>query len=166
MPGTIVPSQMYDHELNMVKGWPSPYAVDKSAALATGATGINAGMVVSLDASGHFQLDLSSANAVPCFAWPSQGDFDVSSDVGNVSGGNLMAIPALTGYEMETTEFVTGQAYTVNLPLMANGSGLITPGAYGTSTTCGIVSDGSQPITNEHGKQVVRFWGYFLPTLP
>jgi hypothetical protein len=171
MPGLNVPAQMFDHELNVVKGWPSPYAVDKSATLAAGETGITAGMVVSLNAAGSFVRGLSDANkAVPCFAFPNQQDYDVMSDVGNVTGGHLMAIPALTGYEMETTEFVTGETYAPNQELTvenvdADDKGKITPGAYGTNLICGIVSDGDQPRTNDHRKEVVRFWGYFLPVL-
>ena len=40
MPGTYEPDQMYTHELNQKKGWPSPYAVDMHAAVKTGETGI------------------------------------------------------------------------------------------------------------------------------
>ena len=39
MPGTIVPGQMFDQELNGVKGWPSPYALDKGVEFTPGQFG-------------------------------------------------------------------------------------------------------------------------------
>ena len=33
MPGNITPGQMFTHELNVIKGWPSPYAIDYAASL-------------------------------------------------------------------------------------------------------------------------------------
>ena len=51
------PAQMFDHELNPVKGWPSPYAVDKSLDL-DGATSCNRGMVMSINNNGKFVVGL------------------------------------------------------------------------------------------------------------
>jgi hypothetical protein len=181
MPGTLTPAQMFDHELNVVKGWPSPYAVDKTKPIGTLVDDevIFAGRVVQL---GSVSPDIGKwlpgcANAtglnapMPCFAWPNQADFDVSSDVGNISGGNLVALVASGAYEMESTEYMTstflpGDALVAeNTATSADRGKLLkatTVSASGTKTIVGIVSD-SGPITNDFKKTVVRFWPVFLP---
>ncbi len=166
MPGTLTPSQMFDHELNPIKGWFHGHAVDKALAIADGETGINPGSVVSMDANGRWQLGLV-ADGVGCFAFQGQNDFDVNSDVGNISGGTLMALPCIAPYELETTEFVDGQAYTPNTLLTspapgAANAGSVTPGVKFVNTVCGIVTDGQ--LENENGIDVVRFWTAWLPT--
>jgi len=166
MAGTTVPAQMYDHELNPVKGWPSPYALDKSAEIASGVLGILAGMCISLDAgSGKWKRGCLNGE-MPCFAFQNQGDFDVASDVGNISGGNLTGLVATGGYELETTEY-TGSGFTVQIPLTAEN----TPGGNqgklkattigGTDMIVGICNRG--PVVNEFGKNMIRFWPVYLP---
>jgi hypothetical protein len=165
MPGTNVPAQMFDHELNPLKGWPSPYAVDKAAEIGSGVTGIQAGMVISLNGSGKWKRGAASAD-MPCFAFQNQSDFDVLSDVGNISGGVLMGLVAVGSYELESTEFA-GTGFDFNIPLRARNTADADQGKL-ESTTLGsadlIVGVCSRaPAANENGKQVVRFWPVYLP---
>jgi len=165
MPGTNVPAQMFDHELNPVKGWPSPYAVDKAAEIASGVSGIKAGMVVSLDTAGKWERGASGAD-MPCFAFQNDTDFDVLSDRGNISGGNLMALVAIGAYELETTEFV-GAGFAPNIPLTPENASGDDQGKVKVTTLgsadliVGVCNRG--PTSNEHGKEMVRFWPVYLP---
>ena len=167
------PRQMFDHRLNPVKGWPSPYALDKAKEVGAAAPeqGIVAGMVMHIDAgTGKFMRGLGGKN-VPVFAWPAYGDFDaMGGDDGNISlFGNMKGtsgLVALGSYELQTTEFVTGQSYNPNTPLMSQDTpgadlGKVMPGAFYTNNIVGIVSDGL--LTNVQGRSVVQFWSYFLP---
>jgi hypothetical protein len=178
MPGTLTPAQMFTHELNVVKGWPSPYAVDKTRPIATLGTDevIYGGRVVSLDTTAKWVLGCADATsfkiAMPCFALANQGDFDIASDVGNISGGNLTALVATGSYEMESTEFTAAETYVpgdclvsiqttgINKGRLAK-SGTLSPTAAG-KTVIGIVSSVS-PITNDFKKEVVRFWPVCIP---
>ena len=102
MPGTYTPGQMFDHELNPRKGWPSPYAVDYAAEYASGETTYAfAGRVASLDANGRFELGLSSTHAMAIFLFQNYTDFDVRSDVGNISGERGSGLVAI-GTSMST----------------------------------------------------------------
>ena len=167
------PAQMYDHRLNPVKAWPSQYALDKSLAIADGETNIYAGRVIHIDPTANaFKLGLP-ANYMPIFCWASQTDFDaIGGDDGNISlEGNKKGTSGLvaTGaFELQTTEFITG-TYAPNTPLTSyqvsgDDLGKVTEGAFYTDVVCGVVSDGKS--TNAHGKEVVTFWSYFLPTIP
>jgi len=172
MPGTITPAQMFDHTLDARKGWPSPYALDKSKEIASGETGILSGMVVHIDPTTDkikrgCPFNASWA-AMPIFAFPNQHDFDVSSDVGNISGGVLVGLVGVGAYELESTEY-TGVGYNPNIPLTVDN----TPGATlgklvattlnSTDLVVGIVSD-KGPLTNENKKTYIRFWPVYLPS--
>lgn len=172
------PTQMYEHELNVVKGWPSPSAVDKHAVLADTepATVVLPGQVCSLNASGELELGLA-VGAMALFAFPSSADFDVRSDFGGWVGpstapngsSNMLVLPAAGAYEMESTEFDDEQTYAPNDCLTSPapgvaGAGTITLGTAYTDTICGVVSDGV--LTNEYRIQTLRFWPMWLPPFP
>jgi hypothetical protein len=168
------PAQMYDHKLNPLKGWPSPYALDKAAPVADGEEGIIWGKVGHLDpVDAKFRVGLNGNN-MPIFFWRSESHFDaMGGDDGNISlYGNMKGVSGLvaTGsYELQTTEFEAGQTYNPNTPLTAveaagDDKGKITPGAFYTDTVCGVVSDGQS--VNAHKRAVVSFWSYFLPATP
>jgi hypothetical protein len=181
MPGTFTPAQMFDHELNAVKGWPSPYAVDKVKPIAAGEQTIFAGSVVYIDPlTDTFKLGLpytGGADAfcpMPIFAFPNSTDYDVLSDVGNIAGGNLVGLVAVGAYELETTQFV-GLGFTSGAPLTvvntpgadkgkvtATGATLLALSGGDSDCVVGIVSDNG-PLTNEWQKQFVRFWPWYLP---
>lgn len=167
MPGTNTPAQMYDHELNVKKGWPSPYAVDYSAEYADGETGVQAGMVVSLDANGKFVRGLS-AGAMAIFALQNQADFDVTSDVGNISGGVGSGLVAAGAYELQSTEFVTDN-YAPNDPLTVEAAAGDDEGKLKKATglyaedVVGIVSAGQTDSEHNANIKFLAFWPVYLP---
>ncbi len=163
------PAQMFDHRLNVVKGWPSPYALDKANEIVEG-EGTKAGMVMHLDPVTNKLRRGLPGKQVPIFAWCAEGDFDaVGVDDGNFSNyGNMKGLSGLVGlgpYEMQTTEYVTGQNYKANTPLRVNNigddKGKVEVGAFYSDTVVGVVSDGV--ATNVHGKSYLQFWTFFLP---
>lgn len=164
-------AQMYDHELNPLKGWPSPYAVDKAAIL-DGDDTVNRGMVMSLNTSAHLQLGLACA-AMPIFALRSSTDLDVTGDDGTLlgpSGGTpgMSGLVAISGLELQSTEFDATETYNPNDALTAGApgaadAGVIKPGTRYYDTICGVVSDGV--ATNEFGKSMLAFWPVWLPPL-
>ena len=166
------PAQMVDHELNPIKGWPGPAALDKSKAIHAGET-IQRGRVMSIDpVFDEFVLGAPD-NAMPIFAFPSSADFDVYSDDGNMSGGHGMGLVATGGFEVETTEYL-GTSFAPNTPLTTHNDAdsdkgkvkecdfCVFPPNKETVCICGIVSDAG-PLTNEFRKTVVRFWTVYLP---
>lgn len=164
--GTTVPAQMFDHELNAVKGWPSPYGLDKSGPIAAGQSGILKGMCVSLDVNGNFIRGCPNGS-MPIFAFPNQSDFDVDSDVGNISGGHLMGLVAAGSFELQTTEFV-GAGFAPNVPLTSEQSVALDIGRLKVTTLnstdmiVGVVS-AVGPFKNEFGKQFLQFWPVYMP---
>lgn len=169
MPGTLVPNQMYDHETNVLKGWPHPHAVDKSADIAAGET-ILAGRVCYLDADAKFRLGLPE-NVVGCFAWPNSTDFDVSADVGNIQKGVMMALPCIAAYELYTTEFDPTFTYVPNDHLSAWDDhlpgfdplkkGMVFPAQPYENTIVGVVTEAVK--VNDFKKSVLPLWTYYLP---
>ena len=167
MAGTMVPAQMYDHELNAVKGWMAdPHSLDKAAEIASGVSGIFAGMCISLDAaSGKWKRGCLNGE-MPAFAFQNQTDFDVNSDVGNISGGKLTGLVAVGAYELETTEYM-GLGFAPNVPLTAHNTADANQGKVKATTLgssdmiVGICNRG--PTANEFGKSMVRFWPVCLP---
>ena len=165
------PAQMFDHELNPVKGWPSPYAVDKCLDLDGGKTA-NRGMVLSINNSGKFVVGLY-CGAMPIFALQTSSDFDVRGDDGNLVGGvsgsdHMSGLVAVGGLEIESTEFDATEIYLPNTKLTAGepnaaDAGVIKPGTAYYDTICGVVSEGI--LNNEFKKNVLRFWPWFLPPL-
>lgn len=169
MPGDMVPGQMYDHELNVLKGWWHMHALDKVAAVAEGEV-IPAGGVCYLDANGEFRSG-QPENVLACLAWPNSTDFDVSADVGNIQEKNLMALPVTGPYEVQTTEFDASETYAYNDYLtawdsqlagyVAANKGKVRPGTPYENTILGIVS--APAVANEHGVEWLSFWTYHLP---
>ena len=167
MPGTFTPAQMYDHELNPRKGWPSPYAVDYSAAYASGTTGVAAGMCCSLDANGNFVRGGITAAQMAVFIFQNQTDFDVLSDVGNIAGGVGSGLVACGAYELQTTEFVAG-TYPPNTPLtVVNAVGVtqgqLTIGVPYTDPIVGVVSSGQSDSEHNADIKFLAFWPVYLP---
>jgi len=169
MPGTNVPPQMFDFELNQKKGWPSPYAVDYSAAYKAGESGVKAGMVVSLDANGELVRGMSGDDAMAIFVLQNQTDFDVLSDLGNVSGGVGSGLVACGAYELQTTEFVT-DAYVPN-DLLTVDDGGVTPANKGklkkgtkySDPIVGVVSAGQTDSEHNATIKLLAFWPVYLP---
>lgn len=169
MPGTYTPAQMYDHELNVKKGWPSPYAVDYSAEYADGETGVKGGMVISLDANGKFVRGLAGDGVMAIFALQNQSDFDVTTDVGNIAGGVGSGLAAAGAYELQSTEFVTDN-YAPNDPLtvesVGDDDGKLKKGTLYTDDIVGIVSAGQSDSEHNANIKFLAFWPVYLPKIP
>lgn len=166
-------AQMYDHELNGRKGWPSPYAVDFVADVALDeGDAIYRGQVMSLDADAKLQKGLACA-AMAIFALNSSADFDVVSDEGGLVGGadgapRMSGIVAVSAVELESTEYDDAQSYAPNQALTAGApgaddAGVIKPGVPYNDTICGVTSSGV--VSNEFQKNWLRFWPVWLPPL-
>lgn len=166
MPGTRTVSQQTDHELNPVKAWPNPYALDKSVPVDT-AEDLIAGMVFHIDPTTKKAKPGITGTDMALFAFPNQEDFDVTMDVGNILGEEILGLVATGGWELESTEFVAGD-YAPNDVLTSAAAGgdkgkLVEGTAY-TDPICGVVSDGQ--LQNENSKDVLRFWSVWLPPTP
>ena len=172
MPGTYEPSQMFEFELNQKKGWPSPYAVDYAAEYATGEEGVQAGMVISLDSNGQFVRGMSGDNAMAIFALQNMTDFDVLSDLGNVSGGVGSGLVACGAYELQTTEFVSALYPPNTLLTVDDGSvtaankGKLKEGTVYTDPIVGVVSAGLTTSEHDADVQLLAFWPVWLPPTP
>jgi hypothetical protein len=157
---------MFDHAINILKGWPSPYALDKDFLPDPDETGIVGGMVVALDPTSGGAKKGCPNGYMPIFTLQGQNEFDVNGDVGNIISGKMSGIVAVGGYEIETTEY-TGVTFAPNDVLGPDGvTGKVKAaagGIGGTDMIVGVVSDAG-PITNQDSKTVVRFWPVYLPS--
>lgn len=188
---TGTPSQMCEHYLDPKKGWFHAHALDFAAKLSPNVT-LEAywGRVVHVNAAGEFEMGISGTK-MPMFLWRSSNGADVSNPGTTAGGlfvhqailprGDMNALVATGGYELESTEFDTAPntAYAPNQMLTALASNTVQAtggvisndraGAGGSSgavrqytdPVCGVVSRGKR--TNEHSVPVLAFWTYFLP---
>lgn len=172
-------SQMFDHSLDALKGWPSPHALDFTAKLSSNVTldPVPAGRCVHATSAG-FELGVILLQ-MPIFLLQGSDAFDVSNPGGNnwtaiSPTGVLSGLVATGGFELETTEFDTAQTYAVNDHLKAiddnSGAtgGTLTNQSLGTlyhastmEARVGVVSRGKR--TNAYGKTVLAFWPIYLP---
>ena len=176
MPGTLSPAQMFDHSIIELSGRSQMYALDFSGEVASGET-VYQGGVMTLNLNGKFvsglgagvlATDLGTHNApMAIFAIQGTNEFDANSDIGNMSGGVQSGLVATGGYEIQTTQFVTGIYKPNDLLTFGTGAdaGLVTISAdlYSTNHILGIVSRGSS--TNADNKSVLSFWTTNLPAV-
>ena len=172
--GNLTPTQMYQHTLVSVKGPGRLNRLDY-AAPPKALEAIAPGMVCSLDDNGQFVAGCgkgttaSGQRPMPMFAIQDTDAFDANSDAGNFSGGVQSALVATGGFEIETTEFNTGETYKPNTMLIPDGAsagritvaGAVAPYGVGAPVV-GIVSKGRN--TNYNGIGTLRFWTVFLPS--
>jgi len=166
--GTLVPNQMFDHNIDVVKGPSLMHRLDTHAAPKAGEA-INEGSLMSLDTNGLFVAGCPSGGAtavqpMPVFALQGNNDFDANSDIGNISGGVMSGVVATGGFEIATTEFDAG-SYAFN-QMLTNGAtaglvGAATGIAYDAEPIVGIVS--RDAAVNADGKSMLSFWTMFLP---
>jgi len=169
------PTKMYEHRLNVIKGWWNMNNLDKALPVADGETGIKAGMVCYVDPSTTTFKRGLPGNQVPVFIYQDQDHYSaLGGDSANMAsygvGGNgkgIAGMPAIHPAEIETAEFVAGGSYVPNTPLtventVGDDQGKVKVGVFYTDTICAVVSDGT--ATNAHGVSVVRAWTYFLPS--
>lgn len=171
--GTLNPSQMFDHNIDVVKGPSLMHRLDFHAAPVADEA-LNEGSLMSLDSDGKFIAGCppgaggSNIIPMPIFALQGIDDFDANSDVGNISGGVMSGVVATGGFEIATTEFEIGPTYAPNTLLTsdeAGTKGLVTEAAglpYGAETICGVVSKTNS--VNADGKQMLSFWTVYLPS--
>ncbi len=168
------PVQMFEHRLNVIKGWWSMANLDKSLPVADGETGIKAGMVCYIDPdTTEFKRGLPG-NQMPIFIFQDQDHYSaLGGDAANISSygystaKGIAGLPAVFGVELETAEYDTGESYPPNTPLTVintagDDQGKVTVGVFYTDTICAMVSDGV--VTNGHGVSVVRAWTLFIPS--
>lgn len=166
--GNMVPAQMFDHSLDVVKGPSLMHRLDYHAAPLAGEP-LVAGSLCSLNAAGQLiagcPAGADQIRPMPMFAIQSINDFDANSDVGNISGGVMSAVVATGGFEIETTEYNTSGNFLPNTLLTAgavDGEVDAASGSpYGDEPIVGVVSTGAG--LNADSKQVLRFWTVFLP---
>lgn len=169
------PRKMTADTLNALKGWPSPYAVDYDTEFDASLAGerLPAGSVVRLSAAGSYLRGIGNDVAMPMFLFNNSDDPDVVNYGGDPATdkgawvafgptGKAMALPAVGGLELVSTQFVAGQSYTCNTLLTspadgAANAGKLTPGVRGTNTICGMVSR-SGVQNNGYGHDAVAFW--------
>ena len=137
MPSFGPVAQMYEQELQPVKGWFDMSALEKvaplHATLLASATEVPAGRVAALDSSGNFVLVGYSGTGgvttpkhqMPIFLWNASQNLDVyvngTSPISGVSNwtsiapdGSMSGLVATGGYELQTTEFDTTKTYAPN----------------------------------------------------
>jgi hypothetical protein len=192
MPGQV--SQMFERALDAVKGWFHLSALDKSAKLSStllGMTTVPAGRVAVLNDAGEFVLNrttiTNTGTAMPIFLWNGSDHSDVYNDgtssvtdvvhwYGISPTGVMSGLVATGGYELQTTEFDSTQAYVANDLLTASTAGVLTNASavQYTNWICGVASwhvnadnqtaAATSPVgTNAHGVSTLTFWTYFLP---
>jgi hypothetical protein len=178
--GLLTPGQNFDHLLDIISGYDGMHDLQYHAVPETGIAEFFRGALLSLNASGEYQLGLSAVDAgeMPLWAVNARDDFDVNSDVGNISGasarqdgqklGGLATFVATGGFEIATTEFDAAAvaSYVPNRALIADlgTPGHLTAGAtpYAIGETIvGVVSKGVR--TETYGQSVLQFWPTFLP---
>jgi hypothetical protein len=171
--GTLNPAQMIDHSLTELSGRSLMYALDFSAAPASGES-VDQGGVMTLNSNGQFVAGLGAYDntqiidhnaPVAIFAIQGTNEFDANSDVGNMSGGVQSGLVATGGYEIQTTEFVAG-TYAPNDTLTfatSTDKGKVTLSGAGYSAyhVCGVVSSGVS--SNADSVSVLSFWTVWMP---
>jgi len=177
---------MFEHGIDVAKGWFEPAALDFHAKLSSNVTfEVPAGRVVHVNSAGEFEMGVADTDMGIVLIQDSEA-YDVKND-GTTPAGNFMhqAI-APTGvmsglvcngaYEIEDTEFDSNQTYAPNelLTAAADNATLATGGVLTNAGTgaggdveqysdpvCGVVSRGV--FTNAHGIDVLAFWPEWLP---
>ena len=182
----VAPSLMFEHGIDVAKGWFEPAALDFAAKLSANVTfETPAGRIMHVNSAGELETGVADTDMGIVMHQGSEA-FDVSNP-GTTPAGNFMhqAI-APTGvmsglvcngaYEIEDTEFDTSKTYAPNELLTAAvandtlaSGGVLTNAGTGaggeveqySDPVCGIVSRGE--FTNAHGIDVLAFWPEWLP---
>lgn len=177
---------MFEHGLDIAKGWFHPAALDYSAKLSANVTfDVPAGRVAHLNAAGEFEMGVGETD-MAIFLLQGERDYDVANP-GTTRAGNFMhraiaptgvmsGVVATGAYEIESTEFDTTREYLPNDLLTATADndnlatgGVLTNAGSGTAgdvkqyvdPACGCVSKGA--YRNAHGIMVLAFWPVYLP---
>ena len=176
----VAPSLMFEHGIDVAKGWFEPSALDFATTLSADVTfDVPAGRIMHVNAAGEFATGVEDRSMGITLIQGSDA-FDVANP-GTTPSGNFMHQPiAPTGvmsglvhagaYEIENTEFDGGQVYAPNEQLtavtanttLATGGVLTNQSAVPyTNPVVGVVSRGE--FTNSHGIPVLAYWPVYLP---
>jgi hypothetical protein len=172
-------ASMYTHRFDAVKGWPSPYALDKQCVLDadTDAPGtVFKGTVGHLSpaAAGKFRLGLPLASAsagtapMPLFVWSAGDDFDVAITSTNAFGTtDSPASYNMIQYASAGASSVTAVGATYNLTTFVAKGGfeLATTEYRGTPTTGQLLTSGLPVNGAYRGKLMVATTGDQIPDL-
>lgn len=182
----VAPSLMFEHGLDIAKGWFEPAALDFAAKMSANVTfEVPAGRCMHVNASGEFETGVADED-MGIFLHQGSEAFDVANP-GTTPAGNFMhqaiaptgvmsGVVANGAYEIESTEFDDTQTYLPNELLtaaVANDTlatgGVLTNAGNGAAgdveqyvdPVCGIVSRGR--FLNSHGIAALAFWPEWLP---
>jgi hypothetical protein len=179
---------MYEHGIDVKKGWFDMAALDFAAKLAAAVTfDVPGGRVVHVNDDGEFEMGIGQTD-MAIFLIQGSADYDVSNP-GQTLAGNFMhraiaptgvmsGVVATGGYELETTEFDADSTvdYDPNTLLTATASntdedtgGVITSEGTGAGSrvkqfvdpVCGVVSTGVH--TNHNNISTLALWPVYLP---
>lgn len=181
------PRQMFDHTLDAIKGWFHMAALDFTSKLSSNVTVsvVYAGRCVHLNADGEFELG-ATGSQMPIFLLQNSDDSDVANSGGTSwyptgPSGALTGLVATGAYELETTEFDSGESYAVNALLRCKGThgdnantlasgGLLTSAGISTlenggsnpTAVVGVVSRGVRKRQSDRNN-VLAFWPVYKP---
>ena len=174
------PDLMFEHGLDVKKGWFDMASLDYDAKLASAVTfDVPRGRVVHVDSDGAFRPGAHNTG-VAIFLLNGSADADVSNP-GTTAAGNFMhkaiapsgkmsGLVATGGYEISTTEFDSSRTYAPGDLLTATASntdattgGVITNDSVVqfVNPVVGVVSSGK--AKNHNGIQALSFWCVWLP---
>jgi hypothetical protein len=188
-----VPSQMFKHTLNPLKGWPSPTALDFTGKLHSDVTidPLPAGRCVHVDSIEAVSYGPGTSGGTPLFKtgvtdtqmgiflFQGSADFDVANPGGTdwyaiAPKGIMSGLVATGAYELETTEFDTNQTYLPNQPLRAiandsdatagTGGGCLTNQGVNVGTNAFVGVVSRGVYTNAYGQSALAFWPVYAPT--
>lgn len=177
------PDLMFEHGLDVKKGWFDMASLDYSAKLSSSVTyTLPRGRVVHLELASGKEVFLPgvSGTHMAIFLLNGSNDADVSNP-GTTAAGNFMhqavaptgklsGLVATGGYEIASTEFDDAQTYNPGDLLTAGTSptnaatgGVLTnqSAVQYVNAVCGVVSSGA--AKNHNGVQTLSFWSVYLP---
>lgn len=174
------PDLMFEHGLDVKKGWFDMASLDYDAKLNSSVSfDVPRGRVVHVDSNGTFTPGAHNTG-VAVFLLNGSADADVSNP-GTTAAGNFMhkaiapsgkmsGIVATGGYEISTTEFDSARTYVagdlltaaISTSNAATGGVLTNNGVVQyVNPVVGVVSDGK--AKNHNGVQSLSFWCVWLP---
>jgi hypothetical protein len=176
------PNLLTENGLDVKKGWFDMASLDYAAKLSTTVSfPVQRGRVVHVNSNGDF-VPGAHKTCPAIFLLNGSEDADVSNP-GTTAAGNFMhlavaptgkmsGLVATGGYEISTTEFVTGNTYAPGDLLSATRANASTPASTDgrvtnysvtqfTTPVVGVVSSGAGK--NHNGIQALSFWCVWLP---
>jgi hypothetical protein len=176
------PNLLTENGLDVKKGWFDMASLDYAAKLSTTVTfPVQRGRVVHVNSNGDF-VPGAHKTCPAIFLLNGSEDADVSNPGTTASGnfmhlavaptGKMSGLVATGGYEISTTEFVTGNTYVPGDLLSATRSHATNPASTDgrltnysvtqfTTPVVGVVSSGAGK--NHNGIQALSFWCVYLP---